>query len=201
MKTRCMQRFDRNQDFVVVKPFKFNGKPLQAGFQFHLKKVRFPITPAKVRALFESGFLRHPEQSVVLPSPYLMTLPDGSQQHLAELSYKDLQAFVKSLCLKVNKNKQDMQRQVCVHFSLGFPIPEPEPEVDTDDSEEGTEDDNETGDNASGDDADGSSTADAPPADEKAKSELEGKSENGTITHERDSVGVEDGTGDQVGNC
>lgn len=188
MRTRRMQRFDRTRDFVVAKPFKLNGKPLQAGLSFHIKSSRISITPAKARALFEAGFIRHPEDSVSLPSPYLMPLKDGSTKHLSEFSYKELQDLVAALGLKVNKNKQDMQRQVCVHFIVPFPIDDGFVKV------EEQEEEKKEGDDSSVDDSQESNIG-------NQESDLEqGESQDGAITLKRDTVGIQDGGSNEISN-
>lgn len=124
MRTRPLQRFDRTQEFIVVKPMKFGGRPLQAGFRFHLKTAHFQITPAKARALFESGFIRHPDPTIEGLDPYIVAVPSLLEHyHLSNIPFTKLKILTRDLGLRPNNNKQDMIRQVCLHLGLAYPVP------------------------------------------------------------------------------
>lgn len=127
-----MQRFDRTQELIIVKPMKFAGRPLQAGFRFHLKTAHFQITPAKARALFESGFIRHPDPTTEELDPYIVAVPSLQEQfHLAEIPFTKLKTLTRDLGLRPNNNKQDMLRQVCLHLGLAYPVPGNDDEQDS----------------------------------------------------------------------
>lgn len=46
--------FDRDQDFLVVKPFRFDGKPFEPGDPFD----KFLATTRKLRQLYEKFYIR-----------------------------------------------------------------------------------------------------------------------------------------------
>jgi hypothetical protein len=143
MKTRKPQRFDLSRDLVVVKPFKFNGKPMNAGFQFHFKDAQFSLTPAKARAMFEAGLLRHPDELTVaaLPSPYIVKIPStGEEFNLFDMPFKKLSALIQELGFKRSNNRESLQKQVCEHYSLPYPPAKQELEEDAEEDSESLED-------------------------------------------------------------
>lgn len=138
MRTRPLQRFDRNQEFIVVKTVKFSGRQLQAGFRFHLKTAHFQITAAKARAMFESGMIRHPDPTTENLDPYIVAVPSLQEHyHLSDIPFTRLKALTRDLGLRPNNNKQDMLRQVCLHLGLAYPVPgndedqDPDPQTDS----------------------------------------------------------------------
>jgi len=113
MKTRKPQRFDLSRDLVVVKPFKFNGKPMNAGFQFHF----------------------------TLPSPYIVKIPStGEEFNLFDMPFKKLSALIQELGFKRSNNRESLQKQVCEHYSLPYPPAKEEPEEDAEQDSESLED-------------------------------------------------------------